>query len=540
MLDKIAAYINSTSKFLWVFILIVIVGIFLRTYNFSDWLRFNADQARDASVARTMVEEGVIPLLGPVAGGTDFRIGPMSIYFQSLGAWIFGTAPDNMAYADLLFGILSVPLIFLFLREYFSVKAALASTALYAVSFFAVQYSRFAWNSNSAQFFVVLLLYAIIRTAYGNGGKKFLWAAVSGIAFGVAVQLHTLLLFSVPLFFVIIWVHLVRHKKINIAHIAVIVAVAVTLNAPQIVNEVRTGQANATAFFSALIKKSPKQSSLGGNILHVAACQVQANAKILLPQNDQEKCGFPFTEDNLEKITKKDVGLLGWIAYGAELLFAIAFSAVGYYLITRRAFREKDGRKRIFFAVIFAYCVSLLLVSFPFGREISLRYFILTAFVPYLFVALLVEWSMAKTKPAVVWSFVGAVFFYNLYFCAQVFSTYAGSSGNMIDGSMPQAKSMAEYLMESSAPHRSFQVGGKNTDLGRFVDRASYFVNGAGMSIIELDDQKNVDPELPFFVAVSEMSKKCQIASRYKDYGEIEACKQIGEVTILKIRTEEK
>ncbi|MFA7209262.1 MAG: glycosyltransferase family 39 protein [Parcubacteria group bacterium] len=540
MLDKIAVRINSTSKFLGVFILIMLAGIFLRTYNFSDWLRFNADQARDASVARSMVEEGVIPLLGPVAGGTDFRIGPASIYFQSLGAWIFGTAPDKMAYVDLLFGILSVPLVFLLLRECSSAKAALAGAALYSVSFFAVQYSRFAWNSNSSQFFVVLLLYAIVRTAFGNGGKKFLWAAVSGIAFGIAVQLHTLLLFGVPLFFVIIGVHLVKHKKIGIAHIAVIVATAVALNVPQILNEVRTGQGNATAFFSALIKKSPKQSSLGGNILHVSACQIQANAKILLPQGDQEKCGFPFTEDNLKKIAKKDAGLIGWIAYGAELLFTLSFSAAGYYWITRRAFREKDGKKRIFFAVIFAYCVSILLVSFPFGREISLRYFILTAFVPYLFVALLMEWSMGKIKPAVIWSFAGAVFFYNLYFCAQVFSAYAGNSGNMIDGSMSQARSMAEYMMEISAPHRSFQVGGKNTDLGRFVDRTSYFVNGAGMSIIELDDQKNVDPELPFFVAVSEMSKKCKIASPYKDYGQIEDCKQIGEVTILKIRTGEK
>ena len=518
---------------------IIALGAFLRTYNFHDWLRFNADQARDASVARTMVEKNDIPLLGPVAGGTEFRIGPISIYFQFLGAWLFGATPDRMAYADLLFGILSVPLIFLFFREYFSRNIALSSAALYAVSFFAIQYSRFAWNSNSSQFFVLLLLYAIIKIADKNDSKKLVWAVISGIALGVAIQLHTLLLFGVPLFFIIIAVHLVKNKRVNILHVAFIIAIAIVINLPQIINEINTEQGNTTAFYDALNKKTPKQATMGGNILHVVTCQAQANVRILLPQAGQESCGFPFTKDNLKKIDKKKTTFVFWVAYIVPFIFAVLFSIAGYYFMVYRAFKAKEERKRIFFAVIFAYCISLLLVSFPFGREISLRYFILTAFIPYLFMALFLEWLTRKHKMKkliLALLVVGLVFLYNIYFCVQTFRGYANNRpGNMIDGNMLQAQKMAEYLMAQAHPASSFQIGGKKTELGRFVGRISYFAEGKEMSVIEIEDRKYIDTELPLFVAVNEMSKKCEEGSSYKDYGIIEKCKRFNDVTILKM-----
>ncbi|MEI8097055.1 MAG: hypothetical protein WCG73_03035, partial [Candidatus Moraniibacteriota bacterium] len=53
---------------------ILVVGIFIRTYNFHDWLRMNADQARDASMVSSVIDgESAWPELGPKAGGTNFR-----------------------------------------------------------------------------------------------------------------------------------------------------------------------------------------------------------------------------------------------------------------------------------------------------------------------------------------------------------------------------------------------------------------------------------------------------------------------------------
>jgi len=47
---------------------------------------------------------------------------------------------------------------YLIFRKFFAGYLTLALTALYAVTFFVVRYSRFAWNPNSQPFFLMLFL----------------------------------------------------------------------------------------------------------------------------------------------------------------------------------------------------------------------------------------------------------------------------------------------------------------------------------------------------------------------------------------------
>ncbi len=79
----------SLSKKQAIFLLaaIILVGVFLRAYNFSDWLHFELDQARDARV----IDEGLkgsfldLPLLGPKAAGTALRLPPGFYYLEYFG-----------------------------------------------------------------------------------------------------------------------------------------------------------------------------------------------------------------------------------------------------------------------------------------------------------------------------------------------------------------------------------------------------------------------------------------------------------------------
>jgi len=173
---------DKTAKTVIVFGLICFFTIFLRVYHFSDWLRFNSDQARDAGIVRDMIENNNVPLLGPIAGGTLFQLGPAFYYFQFVGAKLFGVMPDKMAYGDLLFGILSVPLAFFLFLRYFKKNTSLMLAALYATSFFAVQYSRFAWNPNfSVCFSFIRFLCSRMRKAIKFLGLlqlEFLWESV--------------------------------------------------------------------------------------------------------------------------------------------------------------------------------------------------------------------------------------------------------------------------------------------------------------------------------------------------------------------------
>jgi len=50
LLDDFLLKIKNNKKTIAIFIAIFAVGILVRSYHFSEWLRFNADQARDVAV----------------------------------------------------------------------------------------------------------------------------------------------------------------------------------------------------------------------------------------------------------------------------------------------------------------------------------------------------------------------------------------------------------------------------------------------------------------------------------------------------------
>ena len=144
-MNKIKEKIKKIPTFVWILAVIILVGIFLRAYNFHDWLEFRNDQSRDAFLVRDVIDGNLAwPLLGPKMSFTGtlynsdeanaFHLGPMYYYFQIISAKIFGDYPDKLAYPDLLFSILSIPLLYFFLNIYFSRKLSLSLTGLYAIS----------------------------------------------------------------------------------------------------------------------------------------------------------------------------------------------------------------------------------------------------------------------------------------------------------------------------------------------------------------------------------------------------------------------
>ena len=225
--------------FLALFGLILIVGIGFRTYRFHDFLRFNADQSRDATLAsEVLVGKAPWPLLGPKAGGTEFKLGSAFYSFQIVSSELFGVTPVSAAYPDLLFSLLAIPLLFLLLRQYFDTKTALRLTAVFALSYFAVKYSRFAWNPNSTPFWSMLFLLALYQSVIPGERKRWwIWPMVLGVAIGIGVELHTLLLALLPMTFVMVFGYALWKQKNSRLwkHIAVAIAFALLINTPQIV-----------------------------------------------------------------------------------------------------------------------------------------------------------------------------------------------------------------------------------------------------------------------------------------------------------------
>jgi len=188
---------NKNKIFWGIFTLIIISAIFLRTWNHHDWLFFKWDQGRDSMLLAKAVNNGPgdLPLLGPRATKVDqdyLHLGPAYYYFEYLPAVILGsTDPAAFAYFDLIMSILTIPLLFVFCRLYFSSKHSLIITGLYSISFLIVQYSRFAWNPNSVPFLMLLTFYGMLRFAQSEKLKEQIkWLALWAFGFSMASQFH--------------------------------------------------------------------------------------------------------------------------------------------------------------------------------------------------------------------------------------------------------------------------------------------------------------------------------------------------------------
>ena len=282
------------------------IGVFLRSYHFHDWLDFGNDQVTDATIVGKVVNhKAPWPLLGPQMSHSgyvegihkkQYHLGPIFYYFEIISAKLFGNYPDKLAYPDWLFDVLTLPLLYLFFKRFFSINITLALTGLWAVSFFVLGFSRSAWNPNPIPFFVLLFLLSLMEFLARKEKIGWLWAVFLGIALGVSIQLHAILLVLLPLVTLVVFLFLLKKNWWVWKKWAVVFLIALVLNGGQIASELKKNFANTRIFFTSL--QSDNGSSRGtilDNIPLNISCHAQANAYILSSLGDSE-CNFSFTD----------------------------------------------------------------------------------------------------------------------------------------------------------------------------------------------------------------------------------------------------
>ncbi|EKE16360.1 MAG: hypothetical protein ACD_11C00019G0004 [uncultured bacterium] len=351
-------------------VLIIAVGIFLRIYNFDGWLFFQADQARDFNLVSRAINNGPewLPLLGPKAGGTFLRLGPIFYYFEYLSALIFGIgSPAIMAYPDLFFSILSIPLLFLFLKEFFSNKYSLLLTAGYAICFFEIQYSRFAWNPNSLPFFNLLFFYAVYKFFQTDNGKaKFWWAALIGAAYAIVGQLHFVSMLSLPIALAAIFlIRKISFKNIKeqwLKYLGVILLTCLIFYLPAILSDFQTNGNNTLNFIKSIGQKNSDTTNL---------------ASLL------QKDAFVFSKYFLVILT----GIVDATKITINLFISVLvlLFAAGVFALKR----ENDGKKKFFIALVFVWFFSYFITYFPLGSKLQPRHFLVILPLAFIFVGLL-------------------------------------------------------------------------------------------------------------------------------------------------------
>lgn len=478
---------------------ILVVGIFLRTYHFHDFLRFNADQSRDAVVASEYLEgASAFPLLGPKAGGTDFRLGNAFYVFEIASAKLFGNAPDRMAYPDLFSSILAIPLLFFFLRKYFDVRTSLLLTAIFSVSFFAVKYSRFAWNPNSLPLWTLLSLYALHEIAIAGEAVKRRWLILAGIAIGVVVQLHTLSLVFFPIIGFGIFGFLLRKKQKMWGAFFLVAFIAGMFNVGQVISEIQTGGANTKAFFSGVGTKEKKGNGFMMNAMKDTVCHADAGVYILSSYDRSDGC---------------DVKSIG-SGYAAPI-FALgtAFFFGGIILSVRAFLRERELGRKYFLGIFLAYLALSLIVLLPLASEISMRFFLVIVFMPFVFLGLWFDYLAERfPKRGVFFASAVTVFFVlanlNSVRASFVeFSSYLDASDAGMDNVLLREVELSSAFVVAHADGtETVAIDGDAKYLFKAFKSMRYFTERSGVKLVEKG--KKTDPAIPVFLV--ENSKRTE------------------------------
>lgn len=187
-MNRLKAFLD---KYNFVLLFILLIASFFRLYKIADYMTFLGDQGRDVLVAYNILH-GHLTLLGPTSSVGGFFLGPIYYYFMAPFLWIFNYNPVGPAIGVALIGIATVWLLYKICAQLFNKKVAFFAALLYAVSPVVVSYSRSSWNPNPLPFVSLLILYCIYTSVFKNNTKLIF---ISGLLFGVAMQLHYLALF---------------------------------------------------------------------------------------------------------------------------------------------------------------------------------------------------------------------------------------------------------------------------------------------------------------------------------------------------------
>jgi 4-amino-4-deoxy-L-arabinose transferase-like glycosyltransferase len=485
--------------------MIVVVGIYLRTYHFHDWLYFYPDQARDVMVVSDYLNgKAPLPLMGFRAASTFFDLGAMYYYFQIISGKIFGVAPNTMAYPDLFFNILAIPLFYYFLKRYFRTDISLALTAIYAVSYYAIEFSRFAWNPNPMPFFVLLFLLSLSKLLAEKEKTHWGWILGIGIAVGVGIQLHTILIF---LFISVTLVAFVISMKSNWRlwkRWLLVFAVILVLNTNQVISESSHHFSNSKKLFHLSSGSLDKSAASGrfSNLALDAVCHVQANAHIVSSLGNKVDCDYVTTA-----VTLYQQRLLGF-PVDPKIFFGLAasllFSLFGYGLMIYYYLREKDQKRKDFLGLICLYIGLCFIILYPVIAEPHLRYFLQLFFVPYLFLGFLLEHIRKKYAkmfaPAILGILVllGGFNLSTLSAEAKLYETNNHSRPQYVV--LGDLLHMRDYIASQTNPQKTVYMIADGKYMQNYYLPLFYVLQQDNIKLVrELKDYNAIPPDVPLF-----------------------------------------
>jgi len=242
--DLSAGVKSKQPTFVWIlFFLVVLVAAYFRLASL-NLAEFKNDEAGTSIIVKALVEHGKVPFLGPslTTGG---NAGPIYYYILAI-PFLISTNPIVASTFVAVLNIVGVVFTFKFAREFFNERVALISTALDAVSPFAILFSRKIWNPDLIFPFTVVLFYCLY-TLVIKGRPRYLVPIFA--LYAIILQIHPITLFLAPVILLFLWKF---RSGIRLRYLFFGVALFLTLFAPFIYGQATSGFGEGGSFASTL------------------------------------------------------------------------------------------------------------------------------------------------------------------------------------------------------------------------------------------------------------------------------------------------
>lgn len=147
---------------------IIIIALILRVYDLPSKSAFIGDTAWFFVAAKNIFESGNIPLVGITSSHTWLNQGALWTYILAFTLPFIKFNPIGMAYLVAIFDVVTLLVIFIFCRNFFSTRIAFFSVFIYATSPLVILNSQIPYHTYPIPLLTVLLIFCVLKWVNGN------------------------------------------------------------------------------------------------------------------------------------------------------------------------------------------------------------------------------------------------------------------------------------------------------------------------------------------------------------------------------------
>ncbi len=229
----------------WLFLVIVVVGIFLRTYKPLQWYMYGHDQDLSAWFVRDILENKHLRLIGQETSSKGIFIGPLFYYLQIPFYLIFHMDPAGVVLLPILISIFSIWSVYFVFSKIFNKQVGLVATLVHSLSYLVVFIEREVAPTQPVMLWTVWYLYAL-WFLYKGKQKTYL---LIGILWGLVWHLNLALAILAPL---VLMAQVFSKTKINFRYLILGLGIFAVLLSPFVAFEYRHNYQQTKAIIASL------------------------------------------------------------------------------------------------------------------------------------------------------------------------------------------------------------------------------------------------------------------------------------------------